>query len=79
MTIYYRVSLEEGIVAEEQPTGHYMKSDQLGVTVFKSLRAAKRKFDQITRDEIARLRALRHKMRPLKTREAVPVAAQDGS
>lgn len=78
MTIYYRVDLQDGVVPEEQPTGHYSQSDQLNVTVFKGLRAAKRKFDQISREEIARLRALRKRVRPMKLRKQV-VAAHEAS
>ncbi len=71
MTIYYRVDLQSGIQTEVQPTGHYSKSDQLNVTVFKSLRAAKRKFNEITKDEIDRIRQLRIKVRAMNTRNEV--------
>lgn len=72
MTIYYLVNLEVGIKTEEQKQGHYSGSPELNVTVFKSLRAAKRKFDQITKDEIARLKDMRLSCRAIGTRrEAV--------
>lgn len=69
MTIYYRVNLQDGIKTEEQPTGYYSQHEDLNVTVFKSLRAAKRKFNQITKDEIKRLQELRAKVRGMNTRE----------
>lgn len=69
MTIYYRVNLQDGIKTEEQPTGYYSQHEDLNVTVFKSLRAAKRKFNEITKDEIKRLQEMRAKVRGMSTRE----------
>lgn len=69
MTIYYRVNLQDGIKTEEQPTGYYSQHEDLNDTVFKSLRAAKRKFNQITKDEIKRLQEMRAKVRAMNTRE----------
>lgn len=69
MTIYYRVNLQDGIKTEEQPIGYYSQHEDLNVTVFKSLRAAKRKFNEITKDEIKRLQDMRAKVRGMSTRE----------
>lgn len=69
MTIYYRVNLQDGIKTEERPTGYYSQHEDLNVTVFKSFRAAKRKFHDITRAEIQRLQDLRAKFRGLNSRE----------
>lgn len=69
MTTYYRVNLQDGITTETQKTGFYSGSPELNVTVFKSVRAAKRTFNDITKAEIERLHALRLKIRALKTRE----------
>lgn len=44
MTIYYRVNLQDGITTEERPVGYYSQHEDLNVTVFKNLRAAKREF-----------------------------------
>lgn len=71
MTTYYRVNLQDGIKTEEQKTGYYSGNEELGVTVFKSIRAAKRKFNAITKDEIKRLQDLRIKVRALNTREEI--------
>lgn len=71
MTIYYHVDLEKGITTEEAPTGHYSGSQDLDVTIFKSLRAAKRKFNEITKEEIKRLQDLRSKVRSMNSREEV--------
>lgn len=68
MTIYYIVDLEKGITTEEQPTGFYSDSKHLNVTVFKSLRAAKRKFNEITSAEIKRIKALRASVRCMNSR-----------
>lgn len=76
MTIYYRVDIHEGVTPEEQKTGFYSGSPELNTRVFKSLRAAKRKFDQISREEIDRLRKLRLKVRPMKSRGQVLAAAE---
>lgn len=74
MTQYYRVTLESGITIDEQKPRFYSKSPELGVTVFKSLREAKRKFNEITNAEISRLQELRKVVRAFKTRNAVPVS-----
>lgn len=69
MTIYYKVTLEDGITTEQRPIGYYSQHEDLNATIFKSLRAAKRQFNQITQDEIKRLRELRAKVRGMNTRE----------
>lgn len=71
MTIYYRVNLNEGIATETQKVGHYSKSEELNKTVFKSLRAAKRKFNEITKAEVKRLHDLRITVRAMSTRTEV--------
>lgn len=69
MTIYYRVNLAEGIKPEKQKQRFYSKSPELGVTVFKSLRASKRKFNEITAAELERIKAMRQTIRAVDTRE----------
>lgn len=88
MTIYYRVDLEKGISIEDREpvkkegkrnkVAYYSDSPELGETVFKSIRDAKRKFNQITKDEIKRLQALRISVRCMNTRKemASHVAAE---
>lgn len=71
MTIYYHVDLEYGIKTEETTTGFYSGHPNLDVTIFKSLRAAKRKFNDITKAEIKRLQDLRAKVRAMNSREEV--------
>lgn len=69
MTIYYRVNLQVGIVSDKQEVGFYSKSPELGITVFKHLRAAKRKFDEISTAEVNRIKSLRKVIRAIDTRE----------
>jgi len=69
MTIYYHVDLESGITPDEKPQRHYSGNEELGRTIFKGLRDAKRKFDKITLDEIARLRDMRRSIRACSTRK----------
>jgi len=71
MTIYYRVDIATGITTEEQKTGFYSKSPELNVSVFKGLRAAKRKFDELSKAEIARLKDMRKKFKAFKFRDNV--------
>lgn len=76
MTIYYRVDLQDGVTPDEKPTGFYSQSDELNVTVFKGLLAAKRKFHQISSEEIDRLRSLRKRIRPVKLRKELVATTQ---
>lgn len=69
MTIYYRVNLRDGIKPDPKPWRYYSGSPDLGKTIFKSFRAAKCEFDQITRMEMARIKQMRRKFMSIKGRK----------
>ena len=68
MTLYYHVSLE-GVSTEQAKIGKYQGHTAFGVSIFKSARAAKRKFCAISIAEIRRLQNLRREIRPVHSRK----------
>lgn len=68
MTVYYHVSLALGVTPEQAKIGKYSGHPEVGTSIFKSARYAKRRFNMISIAEIRRLMDLRRSIRPIHGR-----------
>lgn len=69
--IYYRMNLQDGIIAEEGKRGRYKGNVEMDVSIFRSLRKAKSAFSRDTKAEIARLHKLRKECLAVTTRKGM--------